>query len=194
MVSRGTGKRATGYLVNVGKLTRRGDSWKLRVRRGLNNPAFYNVALELGLRKAELCGLKCEDITLDECKVTVARQLVKPGSCPVFGDPKSDSGKTDAVPSGSTPPAAQIWPAGQVSTLTRGPAACSNPLFGTNHMNCSEYQALTTEEPDDGRILVTSGSWVGSTRSSNWFGIRGSQVQILPPRPNNSFTISSLKF
>ena len=60
---------------------------------GPQQGAFYTLALELGLRKAELCGLKWEDIDLDECEVVIARQLVKPGSSPVFGDPKSDSGR-----------------------------------------------------------------------------------------------------
>jgi len=80
----------------------RGQCWEAHEARrflevaskaGPQQSAFYNMALELGLRKAELCGLKWEDINLEECKVTVARQLVKPGSAPVFGDPKSESGK-----------------------------------------------------------------------------------------------------
>ena len=51
--------------------------------------AFYRLALETGMRKAELCGLKWEDLNLDEGQVSITRQLVKPGKEPVFGSVKN---------------------------------------------------------------------------------------------------------
>lgn len=56
--------------------------------------AFYTVALELGLRKAELCGLKWEDLDFGHGTIRVMRQLVRVGSAvagrqPLFGPPKN---------------------------------------------------------------------------------------------------------
>jgi integrase len=59
---------------------------------GPQQASFYKLALELGLRKAELCGLKWEDVNLDQSTITIARQLRKPGSKPEYETPKSVSG------------------------------------------------------------------------------------------------------
>ncbi len=56
---------------------------------GKQPAAFYTVALETGMRKAELCGLKWQDIDLDEGRISVVRQLRKPGADPVYGPPKN---------------------------------------------------------------------------------------------------------
>ncbi len=55
---------------------------------------FYTLALETGMRKAELCGLKWADVDLDRGKVQVGRQLIVPGSKPVFGPPKNGQPRT----------------------------------------------------------------------------------------------------
>jgi integrase len=54
--------------------------------------AFYTLALETGMRKAELCGLKWEDVDFGACIVRVVRQLVRSGKEPTFKAPKSRSG------------------------------------------------------------------------------------------------------
>src|SRR5262249_11241149 len=50
---------------------------------------FYTLALDSGARKAELCGLLWHDVDLDTGKITIARQLLKPGAPPLFGPPKN---------------------------------------------------------------------------------------------------------
>ena len=54
--------------------------------------AFYTLALETGMRKAELCGLKWGDVDFEACTVRVVRQLVRMGKEPTFKAPKSKSG------------------------------------------------------------------------------------------------------
>ena len=61
---------------------------------GPQQAAFYTMALELGLRKGELCGLRWKEINLEEGTVTISRQLVRVGSGktnrePLFGPPKN---------------------------------------------------------------------------------------------------------
>ena len=55
---------------------------------GAQPAAFYAVALETGMRKAELCGLRWSDLDA-QGRLTVQRQLVKPGSTPIFGPVKN---------------------------------------------------------------------------------------------------------
>jgi len=50
--------------------------------------AFYPFALDSGARKGELCGFMWPDMDLESCRVSVVRQLNKPGPEPVFGPPK----------------------------------------------------------------------------------------------------------
>ena len=55
--------------------------------------AFYALALGTGMRKAELCGLQWTDLSADG-RLTVQRQLVKPGSDPIFGPVKNKTPRT----------------------------------------------------------------------------------------------------
>jgi integrase len=50
--------------------------------------AVYALALDTGMRKAELCGLRWTDLSATGT-LTVQRQLVKPGSAPLFGPVKN---------------------------------------------------------------------------------------------------------
>ena len=50
--------------------------------------AFYSLALDTGMRKSELCGLKWTDLDA-QGRLTVQRQLIKPGSSPIFGPVKN---------------------------------------------------------------------------------------------------------
>lgn len=59
--------------------------------------AFYTLALETGMRKGELAGLKWTDIDFEAGTVTVARTLLKPGREPVFGPPKNGLPRTIAL-------------------------------------------------------------------------------------------------
>lgn len=59
--------------------------------------AFYQLAIETGMRKNELCGLKWEDVNLDAGRVTIVRQLVRPGKEPVFGPPKGSKPTRPAI-------------------------------------------------------------------------------------------------
>lgn len=73
------------------------EARKFLVAAGEESPqahAFYTVALQSGMRKGELCGLKWSDVDLAANTVTVARTLLKPGSEPVFGPPKNGQART----------------------------------------------------------------------------------------------------
>jgi integrase len=61
---------------------------------GAQPAALYTVALETGMRKAELCGLKWSDVDLDGGKLRVIRQLTATGSTPEFGPTKNGSPRT----------------------------------------------------------------------------------------------------
>ena len=55
---------------------------------GAQPAAFYSLALETGMRKGELGGLRWSDLGASGT-LTVQRQLVKPGSQPIFGPVKN---------------------------------------------------------------------------------------------------------
>lgn len=61
--------------------------------------AFYALAIDTGARKAELCGLKWSDVDLAAGRITFQRQLVKPGSAPVFGPVKNKTPRTVEIAS-----------------------------------------------------------------------------------------------
>jgi integrase len=56
---------------------------------GPQSAAFYVLALDSGARKAELGGLKWEDVNFERRAITVSRQLVKVSQPPLFGPPKN---------------------------------------------------------------------------------------------------------
>jgi integrase len=56
--------------------------------------AFYGLALDSGMRRAELSGLWWKDIDLDQRRVSVVRQLIKNGAEPVYGPPKNGQART----------------------------------------------------------------------------------------------------
>lgn len=60
----------------------------------LQTYTFYRLALETGMRKGELCGLKWEDIDSTNNSVVVTRTMIKPGKIPVFGPPKNGCART----------------------------------------------------------------------------------------------------
>lgn len=55
--------------------------------------ALVLLAAFSSLRWGELAALRSEDIDLEVCKVRVTRQLIRSGSSPVFGPPKSRAGR-----------------------------------------------------------------------------------------------------
>lgn len=62
--------------------------------RGPQSAAFYSLALDSGMRKGELCGLRWANVDLKNSKVAVVEQLIKPGANPIFGPPKRDRART----------------------------------------------------------------------------------------------------
>jgi integrase len=56
--------------------------------------AFYHLALDTGARRAELCGLLWQDIDLVKGRVSIVRQLIKPGAPPQLGPPKNGKPRT----------------------------------------------------------------------------------------------------
>ncbi len=61
---------------------------------GAQANAFYALALDTGMRKGELCGLRWPSVDLETATVSVVEQLIKPGSKPVFGPPKNGLNRT----------------------------------------------------------------------------------------------------
>lgn len=61
---------------------------------GPQSAAFYSLALDTGMRKAELCGVKWADVDLAGGRVTIQRQLVKAGPAPTFGPVKNKTPRT----------------------------------------------------------------------------------------------------
>jgi integrase len=59
--------------------------------------AFYTLALDSGMRKGELCGLRWADVDLDSAKVRVVQQLLIPGATPTFGPTKTGKPRTIAL-------------------------------------------------------------------------------------------------
>lgn len=59
--------------------------------------AFYRLALDSGMRKGELCGLRWSAVDLDAGLVRVVEQLIRPARNPIFGPPKGDRSRTVAI-------------------------------------------------------------------------------------------------
>ena len=64
---------------------------------GAQSAAFYTVALETGMRKSELGGLRWANVDLDGAKVQVVEQLTKKGSEPEWGPTKTGKPRTIAI-------------------------------------------------------------------------------------------------
>ena len=62
---------------------------------GVHEGAFYTLAIETGMRKGELCGLRWEDVDLASRRISVKRTLIKAGPEPIPGPPKV--GKSTAI-------------------------------------------------------------------------------------------------
>ena len=61
---------------------------------GAQPAAFYALALDSGMRKAELAGLRWADLDLVQARVTIAQQLAKGGPAPTFGPVKNKTPRT----------------------------------------------------------------------------------------------------
>ena len=73
----------------------------LRVARqsGQQPAAFYALALDSGMRKSELAGLRWSDVDLPNGRVVVRQQLLKGGSEPTFTVPKGKTSRTIEIAS-----------------------------------------------------------------------------------------------
>jgi integrase len=65
--------------------------------KGIATEAFYVLALETGLRKGEICGLKWEDINFSKGVLAVRRTLIKAGVNPKLGTPKNGKSRTLSI-------------------------------------------------------------------------------------------------
>jgi integrase len=63
--------------------------------------AFYALALDTGMRKGELCGLRWADLDLDAATTRIVQQLTKPGAEPIFGPPKNGRARTVSLAAGT---------------------------------------------------------------------------------------------
>ncbi len=67
------------------------------IEEGTQTQVFYTTAIETGMRKGELCGLKWDDVDLNRSRISVRRTLIKAGAEPVMGTPKSGRGRAIAI-------------------------------------------------------------------------------------------------
>ena len=64
---------------------------------GVEEEAFYTLAIETGMRKGELCGLKWEDVDFVARRISVKRTLIKAGPEPILGPPKVGRSRAVAI-------------------------------------------------------------------------------------------------
>ncbi len=108
MVQEGLIKENSAELVaekpNGKKITHEMQTWSkeevkkflgIAKNRGIKTECFYTLALETGMRKGEICGLKWEDVNWETSIISIQRTLLKAGVNPILGTPKSN--KTRAV-------------------------------------------------------------------------------------------------
>ena len=66
---------------------------------GVQTKAFYRLAVETGMRRGEICGLKWEDVDLDAERISVKRTLLQAGPNPELGPPKNGRSRAVAISS-----------------------------------------------------------------------------------------------
>ncbi len=64
---------------------------------GVKEEAFYTLAIETGMRKGELCGLKWEDVDLVARRLAVKRTLIRTSPDPILGPPKVGRSRAVAI-------------------------------------------------------------------------------------------------
>jgi integrase len=63
----------------------------------IHEEALYTLAIETGMRKGELCGLKWEDVDLVARRLAVKRTLIRASSEPILGPPKVGRSRAVAI-------------------------------------------------------------------------------------------------
>jgi integrase len=64
---------------------------------GIHEEALYTLAIETGMRKGELCGLKWEDVDLVARRLAVKRTLIRASTEPILGPPKVGRSRAVAI-------------------------------------------------------------------------------------------------
>ena len=64
---------------------------------GIEAEAFYTIAVETGMRKGEICGLRWDDVDFTNRTLAVKRTLLKAGPEPVLGPPKNGRGRAIVI-------------------------------------------------------------------------------------------------
>ncbi len=65
----------------------------------IHEEALYTLAIETGMRKGELCGLKWEDVDLVARRLAVKRTLIRASAEPILGPPKVGRSRAVAISS-----------------------------------------------------------------------------------------------
>ena len=131
---------------------------------GPQQAAFYTLALETGMRKAELCGLKWEDVDFHASSVRVVRQLVRMGKEPTFKSPKSKSGTRliDVSPEVTELLAAHRRHQAEIKMANRTvsrPRGCVREGVGRRHeIRCRDWRSGADEQHRSARVRQASRS------------------------------------
>ena len=64
---------------------------------GIHEETFYTLAIETGMRKGEICGLKWEDVDLVARRLAVKRTLLRASPEPILGPPKAGRSRAVAI-------------------------------------------------------------------------------------------------
>ncbi len=64
---------------------------------GIQEETFYTLAIETGMRKGEICGLKWEDVDLVARRLAVKRTLLRASPEPILGPPKNGRSRAIAI-------------------------------------------------------------------------------------------------
>ena len=64
---------------------------------GIQEETFYTLAIETGMRKGEICGLKWEDVDLVARRLAVKRTLLRASPEPILGPPKVGRSRAVAI-------------------------------------------------------------------------------------------------
>jgi integrase len=118
---------------------------------GPQTAALYALALDSGMRKGELCGLRWQDVDFDGGKIWVVQQLTKPGAEPTFGPPKGGATR-------------KILPSPETMDLLKAHRRAQAELKMANRLTYQDHGLVFAKEYGD---LTNRADMIGCPLQSN---------------------------